>query len=125
MNNKTLFPPVLEAGSLEAGSSTQCGCYSGSSPGCRQLTSWVSSYRERGSGALWGPFYRSTNPILKALILMIPQRPRLLIPTTWISVVLHRPVESIDFCKNYVFQRIDPFHSGFQICGHRVIHNII
>ncbi|XP_059741359.1 aromatic-L-amino-acid decarboxylase isoform X3 [Bos taurus] len=69
------------------------GALWGPSPGCRQLTSGVSSYGGRaqdfrrvriwrkGSGALWGPFYRSTNPILKALVLTIPQRPRLLIPT--------------------------------------------
>ena len=147
----------MEAGSLRSG--CQCGCYSGSSPGCRQLTSGVSSYGgrtqelcggpllgadswlpayphmeegaqdfrrvliwKRGSGALWGPFYRSTNPILKALVLTIPQRPRLLIPTIgfqWFCTDLLRASIFLymSFCKIMSFKELIHFIQVFKFVG--------
>ena len=55
---------------------------------CRRLTSCRVLIWRKGLRSSVGPFYRSTNPILKGLILTISQRPCLLTPTTWISVVL-------------------------------------
>ena len=110
------------------------GALWGPSPGCRQLTSGVSSYGGRaqdfrrvriwrkGSGALWGPFYRSTNPILKALVLTIPQRPRLLIPTIgfqWFCTDLLRAsiFLYVSFCKIMSFKELIHFIQIFKFVG--------
>ena len=45
----------------------------------------ASSHGVRGEGALWGPFYKGTNPIHAGSTLMAssPQRPHFLIPSAW------------------------------------------
>ena len=64
MNNRNLFPTSLEAGSL------RLGCHHGRvlcgpSSGLQAAEILRSRMAERCKGALWGPFYNSTNPIVR------------------------------------------------------------